>query len=136
MIEGLQQIPFAQYLADPGVGSHTIMEAGRSKEHFEEARRGGSDKSTPAMLMGRAVHSMVLTPELFDDDFVVCNAGSRRTKEYKELAESTKKEILMGAELEVAVNVTNAILRHSMAKRLTRDAQFREVSGFWVRKQR
>lgn len=86
-----------EYNALPYVNKSTLWEMRKSPLHYWHLMHDTPKKDTPAMKLGRAVHSRFLTPDQFDDEFAVAPDCDRRTKEGKaiwaELMESGKEVI-------------------------------------------
>lgn len=91
-------------------------------------------ESTPALRLGAAVHTAVLQPELFHQEYIRAPEGDRRTKEVKEVWQSLKEShpnatILSGYEWEQCMAIRNAVASHPTARRLL-DGQS-ELSAVW-----
>ena len=87
----------------PAVNKSTLWEMRKSPLHYWHLMHDTPKEDTAAMKFGRAVHAYLLTPDKFDDDYVVAPDVDRRTKEGKaiwaELMESGK-EIVSAADME------------------------------------
>lgn len=79
----------------PGVNKSTLWEMRKSPLHYWHLMHDTPRRDTAAMKFGRAVHCALLTPDQFDDEYVVAPECDRRTKEGKaiwaELIESGKE---------------------------------------------
>lgn len=73
------------YHTGPGTGSHGLMDIlFKSPEYFQWHRTHPEEDPSPALVMGRVVHCLVLEPQKFNDQFCVKPLGTdRRTKEGK-----------------------------------------------------
>lgn len=91
------------------------------------------DRPTAAMILGSSVHSLVLTPSIFDTEFFVMPKADGRTKEGKELKAKAEIEaasrIVIDEELyKEAQDISNQAIykfHHHLEK------SEREVSFFW-----
>jgi len=94
-----------------------------------KAEEGVED--TTAMLIGRAVHVLVLEGlARFLKLFEVIEVGSRNAKAYKELAAQSQKGILLQSEWEMIQGIREAIRSHTMARSLLMHGH-RECSAYW-----
>ena len=82
---GLLRMPAKQYHADQSIGHSGIIKLLKSPAHLREALDHPSPP-TPAMAFGTAVHTHVLEPDRFFEEFAVVEKFDRRTKEGKEAA--------------------------------------------------
>lgn len=129
-------IPEATYHSWP-LASATALKilAERSPRHLAHARAFPEDLSTPAKLLGRAVHCLLLEPKTFADKFVVGPNGiDRRTKEGKErwaefIATANGRETLPGDVGITAREIVASIQLHPEAKRLLAAAPERELTA-------
>lgn len=79
-------IPFAEYRKIEAVNFSTLRELGRSPLHYRH-RLENQRADTPALSLGRAVHSAVFEPDRFPLEYAVRPAGiDRRTKDGKAAA--------------------------------------------------
>jgi len=86
---------------------------------------------TTAMLIGRAVHVLVLEGlTKFLNLFEVIDVGSRNAKAYKELAAQSQKDIILQSEWEMIQGIRDAIKAHKMARSLLMQGH-RECSAYW-----
>lgn len=77
----------AQYHAAEGVSKSDLDLVHISPAHYKA--RKGNTAQTPAMLIGSALHKLVLEQESFDKEFAVLPEIDRRTKEGKALYGTT-----------------------------------------------
>ena len=88
-------------------------------------------KESAAMRLGTAVHSRILEPELFYNDYAICpsDIGDRRTKAYKAWAATcTFKEVLTADEDEKINAIANAVTSHPIASRIVGRPDYVEKS--------
>ena len=74
------------YFQRPGVSSHALVEFQRTPLHcwakYVDPNRQ-DEEPTPALRFGTLVHTLVLAPETFAEDFVQADSIHRRTQEGK-----------------------------------------------------
>lgn len=118
----------------PYVNKSTLWEMRKSPLHYWHLVHDTPRKDTPAMKFGRAVHSRVLTPAAFTDEFIVAPAVDRRTKEGKaiwaELMESGK-EVISQEDME-ALLAMETEFKMSAWQDLTSDGVETEVPLTWT----
>jgi len=102
-----------EYRGLEAVNKSTLWEIRKSPAHYKWALTHPAEE-TPALRIGRAVHSAVLTPGLFDSDYSVAPHCDRRTKEGKAewaqfLEESEGTTILSESEYEIVDGIRRSI---------------------------
>jgi hypothetical protein len=117
-----------------GVSKSGLDLVHRSYAHYKYKQENKQEK-TKAMIFGSAVHTKILEPELFNNDYVVAPEINRRTKDGKLewLAFETKnvgKEILTVDEMDTITAIYDKFNAHSTCKNLMEGAQF-ELSGWF-----
>ena len=114
------------YFRLPGVSGHALIEIARTPLHgwakyVDPARQ--DEEPTAAMRFGTLVHTLMLTPETFGEEFVLADAINRRTKEgkadYAALMESGRQGVT-GQEYRAALEIVKAIRKHPVAGALFR----------------
>lgn len=93
---------------------------------------------TPSMMLGTAVHSLVLEPEKFDTDVVVAPVVDKRTKIGKELwadfeARSEGRAIITEAQYEQAQAMAASVRSHPIAGALLDDIVVESSVYWWYR---
>lgn len=91
---------------------------------------------TPAMMLGTAIHSAVLEPELFASDYLVMPKFDRRTKDGKAdfeafMAEAEGKTIISADDYAACVDIQRNVRTHPAAQTLMKDGE-PELSVFWT----
>lgn len=129
----MAQMSEKEYREHPGVNKSTLWEIRKSPAHYKWAlEHPGED--TPALRMGRLIHSLVLQPETVDEAYAVAPTGiDRRTKDGKEawarFCETAEgKEIITADEWDEAKQIAFSAL--SSAKDLLTGC-VTEVPLFW-----
>jgi hypothetical protein len=132
---GLLRMPAKQYHADQSIGHSGIIKLLKSPAHLREALDHPSPP-TPAMAFGSAVHTHVLEPDRFSEEFAVVEKFDRRTKEGKEAAarfeqENQGKTLITSDDLATLTRVRAAVHAHEGAARLFKQGEA-ELSAFWT----
>lgn len=132
---GLLLMPVTQYHADNAIGHSGIVKMLKSPAHLREYL-DHPHLPTPAMAFGTAVHTFVLEPEHFADEFVAAEKFDRRTKEGKEAAarfeEAHQGKTLIASENMATLTLIRAAVHsHQGAARLLRQGDA-ELSAFWI----
>lgn len=124
---GLVECTNDEYHSGPGISkSHLDAIAGKSPLHYwhkyinPERKR---NPPTPAMIMGSAVHSAILEPDLFPSEYVESPGFDRRTKNGKADAEAFEqanagKVVLGPDDYATCLAVRDAVHRHPVASGL------------------
>jgi hypothetical protein len=128
-------MPAKQYHADQSIGHSGIIKLLKSPAHLREALDHPSPP-TPAMAFGSAVHTHVLEPDRFSEEFAVVEKFDRRTKEGKEAAarfeqENQGKTLITSDDLATLTRVRAAVHAHEGAARLFTQGEA-ELSAFWT----
>ncbi len=77
-------VPFAAYRAWDAVNSHLLSTLRSKSEMHAKFERDNPQEPTPDMIAGRAFHTLVLEPQLFQEEFIVAPRVDKRTKDGKE----------------------------------------------------
>ncbi len=116
---GWHQLPDEQYFSLPAVGSHDLMRVLRSPRHAQV-----KVEDSPALVMGRLVHSAVLNPTTtWLIDVAVYPDVDRRTKDGKEAwaafqLEHKGKTWVTNDDMNTILAVQDAIRSHSTASKV------------------
>lgn len=125
----LQQ-SWAAYEADRSINWSLLREMAKSPRHYQH-RLTTPRPDTPAMRLGRAVHTATLEPDLFPLQWTVWD-GRRAGKEWQEFAAvNADKSILTVEEYESALAIRDAVHGHKSAGRLLRHGR-PEVTLKWT----
>lgn len=124
-----------EYHADPAISKSDLDQIHRSPLHWQY-RKAHPPEQTPALLIGSAVHKMVLESDKFFDEFAVAPQIDRRTKSGKEeyaefLKESAGKSLISQEIYQLSVNIAEAVSHHKTARALLSGGQA-ETSHFWT----
>ena len=128
-------LPFADYLAEERLSPSRAKLLSKSPAH-DRYNRDHPPTETPALRIGKAVHSLALEGRpAFDRGFTVAPECDRRTREGKALwtdftAASERRTVLTASEAELVEGMAGAILSHPLAPALLADGT-PELSMLW-----
>lgn len=89
-------------------------------------------EDTAAMALGRVTHTLVFEPEQFGAEYVIWEGGDRRGKEWSAFKElHADKTIFKPAEIDLAVQMADAVRRHPLVQPYLVDGLF-EAPITWV----
>lgn len=129
------------YHANPAVSKSHLDKVARSPAHYWAAFVDPDrvkPAPTPAMVLGTALHTAVLEPELWDVQFAVPpQAFDRRTKAGKELAQAFEEEakgrtVLTVDDADRIRRMADAVHQHPASRFLLDLPGLREASYFWT----
>lgn len=128
----------AEYHRHPAVGKSHLDAISRSPLHYW-ARYVDPNRVEPeptaAMQLGSAVHTKILEPHLFEQEYALAPAVDRRTKDGKQAwadAAAGGATLLSAADWDVLLGMDDAVRRHLAASRLLGRAGAAETSHLWV----
>lgn len=130
------KMPAAKYHAVKALSSSgisTLLTATASK--FKLKFIDGYEEKKQCYLIGTALHSLLLEPDNFNNEYVVTELDAR-TKAYKELAaQNTDKKIIKKTDYETIRQMQTSVMRNETASRLLNLDGETEVSFFWKDKE-
>lgn len=137
--DGIYDITNEQYHAADGISRSQLMLLDKSPYHFwYQVLSGMAERraATPAMNVGSAFHTLLLEPNLFDEEYCVLPNLDRRTKGGKAMyeefvAENQGKIVLTQDQIEQVLLMVEQVKSHEIVKTLLDEAQF-EQSIFWT----
>jgi hypothetical protein len=111
------------YHARPGVSASMLKSMARGWRTFEAEyiTKTAPRKESAAMALGTAVHTALLEPERFADEYVVCpeECSDRRTKAYKEWAASVDGASVLTADDAATISaIRESVRRDDFASKL------------------
>lgn len=130
----------SDYHAHPAISKSHLDKVAKSPAHYWEHYLSPDrvpQEPTPAMILGTALHTAVLEPQLWDQQFAVPpQAFDRRTKVGKELAqafeaEAEGKTVLTPDDADRIRRMADAVHRHPASSFLLELPGIREASYFW-----
>lgn len=127
-------ITLEQYHSMEGWSKTKLDRLDKSVQYMLHCQEQGQD-STPAMVFGAAFHCAVLTPELYESEYIIAPKCDRRTKVGKELYASFLEEAegKTVIDSEMAANIElmkTAIFNHPLASAFLKNGEA-EQSFFW-----
>jgi exodeoxyribonuclease VIII len=136
---GEHDIDNGVYHASAGISRSGITEFKKSPLHYWQAYLAPNrikKSPTPSMILGDAVHTKLLEPDLFDERFIVSQRYDGRTKigkASKELFEMSAagKSILDSDQYITLEAICNEVDKHPLIPRLLKDAKI-ERSLYWI----
>jgi len=132
----IENLSFEEYRANPALNWSSAKNYAMSPAHFLNAKENPLEQ-TPAMLVGSALHSLVLEgPVAFSHRYVRAPECDRRTKIGKELwsqfvTENAGREVLTSEQFAIVSNMHQSLAVHPVVTNLLRLCHHRESSVFW-----
>ena len=120
------------YHAGPGLSSSGVKQILKSPLHYKHQYIDGNKSGgSAAMALGTIVHTLVLEPSLFDDEYVVVEASTKNTEIFKTAAaEFSEMNVILKSEYEKGSKIAAAALEHPKAASLL-EGSLREHSMYW-----
>src|SRR5579872_4365076 len=139
---GVHQISNDEYHASDGISRSGIMALKESTLAFYELYIAGtiaSKKQTEQMILGSLIHTLVLEPHKFNEEYVrmekATGTGSRAINAaLKERAVMENKVLIDDEIYNKAVEITKNVLSHPKVSMLMSGSLF-EQSFFWIDKE-
>lgn len=128
----LSKLSDADYFGHKAVSQSNLKEILKSPAHYR-ARLEEKQVTTPAMILGSAIHAAILEPEIFDQNYTFIEMD-KRTKQFKEFQEANKNKIILNIDDRNKIEgIRNSCLNHGIAKRFFEktDSNLIEQAGFW-----
>ncbi len=125
-------MPFAEYLAAPGIHFSTLRYMEQSPLHYRHAQ-DNPPTETQAMLLGRATHTAVFEPMRFQLDYAIWQ-GDRRGAAYQQFADEAAaqgRSILKEGEYNTALAIRDSVRGIPEIAAFLEKGQ-PETSLFWV----
>lgn len=121
-------VPFGTYTEIEAMNNSRLKKILKSPAHFAQ----DSHHDSTAFVMGRLVHELVLTPEVFDRNWAIYDGATRRGKAWDTFkAENEGKDICMSKEYEEAITLTGAVLASDLGKEYFEGDGHSEVTMVW-----
>jgi hypothetical protein len=127
-------LPFHEYQAWDGMSASKLEGFMRTAAHAKYDME--HPKDSEALAFGRAVHTRLLEPKLYDQRYYITEKIDRRTKAGKEKWEvitmaHKPDEILTLEDAALIEAIHIEVMGHESAKALIEDSEMWEVSGRW-----
>lgn len=126
---GILNMPNKDYHSAAGISNSGLTDVARSPAHyFFKVKKG----ATPAMRMGTAIHTALLEPDKFKEDYLhLKEVKDRRSSGYKEAAKNHDPEFILTApEGDKVAGMQEQIKNQPYASKLLTAEGYREVSIF------
>lgn len=135
MQEGIfDRLPFADYLALPALSNSTLAILRRSPSAFQYALDNPSPP-TEQQMVGTAVHTMVLEPWTFDDDFAVLppdvNLRTKEGRAYRDELINRGRRVLRPQEFEAVREMVRSVLDNPTARKILDESLAVEQTLVW-----
>jgi exodeoxyribonuclease VIII len=129
-------VPFSEYLAHPALSRSELLLLDRSPAHFQ-AREDVKKEETPALVLGSAIHTMLLEPHLFWGEYAEAPKVDRRTKAGKEahaafLEANAGKRVLTPDQLATCTGIAKAVASRPAVEPLLACKGQNEVTAIWT----
>ena len=124
-----------EYHASPGVSKSMLDVFARSPHHYWWQYKSGKAPQrteTSAMRQGTIIHTAILEPERFEEDYIVSQYRDKRSKAYKEAvaeAAADGKDLLSQYEYEMAMRCRESVAKNPYANAALSEGQA-ELSAF------
>lgn len=140
--DGVYDIPNHAYHGAQGYSRSALLELDKSPYHFWYAHLSGKKlpfTETSDMKIGSVVHTLLLEPNKFEEEFAVApNINKRTNKGKEEWAEfemaASGKIVMSNQEYERAMAIVNGLKVHGIVNDIVLDAKI-EQSIFWTDKE-
>jgi len=137
--DGIYNITIAEYHNASAFSRTQLMTFDKSPYHFWYEHLSGlaiKKEPTEAMVIGSAIHTLLLEPELFEQQYAVLPKIDRRTTKGKEAyalftIEYADKIILSHDQYALISAIKENVMKHDIMHTLLSDVQF-EQSIFWT----
>ena len=130
--DAVSQIDYNRYSGLSGVNWSTLSSMQKSPAHYRE-RLATPSVMTPAMAIGRLIHTAVLEPEKLDDEYAIWIGGRRGTNDYKlwlsEVAGA--RQPVTKDEYDTALAVSESVWRHRTARKVLTGGRV-ESTMMWI----
>lgn len=130
----IYDMPFDEYAALPYCSQSKLNALRRSPAHLLVAMQHPSDDK-PAQILGRAIHCLVLEPDLFNSRFAMAPDVDRRLKAGREIYDTFLKDIgsktpLSRDDWDTCFHIAESVRGHETAAKILNGAKT-EVSLVW-----
>lgn len=136
---GVYDITNQEYHASEGISRSGISEFKKSPLHYWDRYLNPKKpprKTSTAMTIGSAVHTLIMEPEKFEQEFCVfkkVNLSTKAGKEYKKEFEvlSIGKEIIREEDMEKVKEIVDSVHQNELVMPILHEADF-EKSIYWT----
>ncbi len=136
--DGIHDIPNELYHSSSGISRSVLMQFKRSPYHYHKRFHNPdyvTPASTPALIMGDVVHTIVLEPHKADERYVIKPSFDRRTKagkiEYEKFMCGVQGRMVIDQDmLSQALKMGLSIRDHELAQAVLKDARIEQSIYF------
>lgn len=130
-----RNLPIAEYHSSDAISHSGIIKLLQSPAHYLQYRNEPREP-TPAMEFGSALHSFILEPVLFAEEYVLAPKFDKRTKDGKEAAakweeDNAGKTALTAEQMDTLAAMRVSVFNHVGAARMLEHGEA-ETSLFWT----
>ena len=130
---GLKHISYDEYAAIDAVRSSDLKAMSKSPASYVWAKAHPTDSDN--LRLGRATHTLVLEPELFDTEFCEWTGGNRSGKAwtaYRDECEADGLTVLTSLQWDTAHGIRDAVMAHPVAGPMLRAPGVSEGTIVWT----
>lgn len=121
-----------EYRAMDGITATMLKSLLVSPQKYIQAGAGISIKKTPSILQGLAMHSLLLEPDKFHQEFAVREAAAADEELRKMNGMDEGKEVLSATEMDRATEMARAAMSNTVVRSFFAQENFTEQSFFWI----
>jgi hypothetical protein len=115
------------YFAMPGI-NWSLLKYMRESPRMYKHRLSVPREDTPALALGRAVHTLVFEPEKFDAEYAIWTGGRRAGNEWNAFQDlHCDQTILRAQDVEMVTQLAEAIARHPLVQPYLDGGEFERV---------
>lgn len=135
----IKQMSIKEYHGADGLSKSMMDYLKKSPAHLHYEMQLDEEKSNDNFIMGSLLHTLLLEPNKFDENYIIMPAIDRRTKQGKEMYEEFlencgERQIISQEQYDLANIWADRILQHPKAKEYFPKKSINEVSIFWTDK--
>jgi len=123
-----------QYHGGAGVSNSGLKLIGSKTPRHYWAQYVDPDRirqaSTPAQMIGTAIHAAALEPDVFEEEYIVAPFEDRRKAGYKAWAADQDKNIIMPSDMTSVLGMRKSLHAHPEANRLLTSSGAFELSAY------
>lgn len=139
--DGIYSISNDEYHSSTAYSRSQLLTLAKTPYHFwyeHLSGRATPKEETEALIVGSALHTLILEPHLFEHSFAVLPKLDRRTKEGKKdyelfITENPNQKILTQEQFDKINSIKSHIMEHDVVPILLKDSVY-EQSLFWTDK--
>lgn len=135
----IKQMSIKEYHSADGLSKSMMDYLKKSPAHLKYAMENREEKQNENFVLGSLLHTLLLEPNKFDEEYLIMPAIDRRTKQGKEMYEEFlekcgERQTISQEQYDLANIWAEKILQHPKAKEYFAKKSINEVSIFWTDK--